>query len=86
MSETNKTPPCGDYSVTLAPDHHPLAHIDNFILACGCTHEKEGFVPPEKWQEAIRLRHGGGRHWRREHAVQFCVRYYEHLGFQVNNS
>jgi hypothetical protein len=72
-------------SCELAPDWHPLAAIDQFILACGWTHDGKGFVPPLDWQEAIAIRHGGGigkdaSHWKREHAVQFCVRYHEQEG------
>jgi hypothetical protein len=71
-------------SIRLAPDWHPLAHIDQFILACGWTHDGEGFVCPEQWAEAIAIRHGRGKHWRREHAIQFCVRYHEQLsGFPL---
>lgn len=77
MAGTAPTPLSQVDSTTLAPDWHPLAHIDAFILACGWTHELEGFVPPESWREAIALQHGRGLHWKREHAVQFCVRYYE---------
>jgi hypothetical protein len=71
-------------SVILAPDWHPLAHIDAFILACGWTYEPEGFVPPESWREPIALHHGGGRHWRREHAAQFCIQYHESYGWALS--
>lgn len=73
-----------DCSVTLAPDWHPLAHIDAFLLACGWTHGPEGFVPPEKWQEPIALHNGGGRHWRREHAAAFCIVYHERAGIPMS--
>ncbi len=68
-------------SITLAPEWHPLTMIDQFILDCGWTHTPEGFVPPEKWREPIAREHGGGLHWKREHAIQFCVRYHEVCGF-----
>lgn len=32
---------------------------------------------PESWRDAIAIHHGRGLHWKREHAIQFCVRYYE---------
>lgn len=64
-------------SIKLAPQWHPLSQIDNFILACGWTHDDEGFVPPEKWRKAIASKFGGGLHWNRENAARFCVNYYE---------
>lgn len=72
-----------DNSYTLVPDYHPLAIIDQFILSCGWTNDGKGFIPPEEWREAIAIRHGGGLHWRREHAVQFCVKYHEQCGIPI---
>ena len=61
----------------LAPAWHPLTLIDNMLQAAGWTHEPDGWVAPEAWQEAIAIRHGRGRHWSRENAIRFTVRYYE---------
>lgn len=70
--------------IGLANDSHPLSLIDNFILACGWTHEAEGFVAPERWRELIAVHHGRGRHWDRESAVRFCVRYHERCWLPPN--
>ena len=78
-----------DCSIALAADWHPLSAIDNFILACGWTHDGHGFIPPAEWVEPIRVSHGYGPHWRREYAVQFCIRYYErasHIPFISNTT
>lgn len=70
-------------SYTLVPDYHPLATVDQFILACGWTNDGNGFIPPSSWKEAIAIQHGGGDHWKREYAVQFCVKYHEKFGIQI---
>jgi len=61
----------------LFPNWHPLAHIDNFIMACGWTHDGEGFVPPDAWREAMSVNLDSGTHWRRDQAASLCIQYLE---------
>jgi hypothetical protein len=64
----------------IAPDWHPLAAIDNFILACGWTHEQNGFKAPEGWRDALAVHFGAGLHFSREVAAKLCIQYHEKAG------
>jgi hypothetical protein len=62
--------PKADISLALAPDWHPLAWIDNYLLARGWTNDGAGWLPPERYRDEIAIVAGHGR-FRRGLALHF---------------
>lgn len=65
----------------MAPDWHPLAWVDEWLLAAGWTPDGDkGFIPPREWREPIAIRYGHGKHYGRQMATCLTIAYYENRG------